>query len=419
MTASGVSPGVTELVGEFRASTPGSEAVFHRATAVLPGGETRSVTYHPPYPVILVEGHGAELLDADGNIYLDLVNNYTSLIHGNAYPPAVAAASAALAGGAVFPSPHERQLELAELLVGRVPGVERVRFTNSGTEASVLAARLARRATGRAKLMLFDGAYHGSSPPLLAEDPDVVTVAYNDVDAVRAALTDDVAAVFAEPFLGAGGVLPGQPGFLRAVAELARARGALFVLDEVQSLRNGPHGEQGRLGLRPDITVLGKLIGGGLPIGAIGGAEHLLRLTAATTEGHLHHSGTFNGHLAAAAAGTVTLRHLDGPAIDRLDHHARRLATAITDAGARAGLPVSVTRAGSILNVHLSPTPPQDVRQARATAETPLLAALHLALLLEGIYATPRGMINLSTVLGEDDLTRTVKAYAHAFDRLR
>jgi len=196
MTTTRVPPVVAALVAEFRARTPGSAAAFHRATAVLPGGETRSVTYHPPYPVILAEGHGAELLDADGNTYLDLVNNYTSLIHGNAYPPAVAAASAALAGGAVFPSPHERQLELAELLTSRVPGAERVRFTNSGTEASVLAARLARRATGRTRFLLFDGAYHGSSPPLLAEEPDVVTVPYNDVDAVRDALTDDVAAVF-------------------------------------------------------------------------------------------------------------------------------------------------------------------------------------------------------------------------------
>jgi glutamate-1-semialdehyde 2,1-aminomutase len=418
MTAPRTPPVVTELVAEFRARTRRSAAVFRRAATVLPGGETRSVTYHPPYPVILVEGHGSGLHDADGNTYLDLVNNYTSLVHGNAYPPAVAAASAVLAGGSVFPSPHERQLELAELLTGRVPGAELVRFTNSGTEASVLAARLARHATGRARLLLFDGAYHGSSPPLLADDPGVVTVPYNDVDAVEDALTDEFAAVFAEPFLGAGGVIPGRPEFLRAVADLARERGALFVLDEVQSLRNGPGGEQGRLDLLPDITVMGKLIGGGLPIGAIGGAEHLMMLTAATEEGHLHHSGTFNGHPAAAAAGTVTMRHLDDQAIDRLNHHAGRLAAAITDAGTRVGIPISVTRAGSILNVHLSRTQPENATQARAIATTPLLTALHLALLLEGIYTTPRGMLNLSTVVGEDDLTRATQAYAHAFQRL-
>jgi glutamate-1-semialdehyde 2,1-aminomutase len=385
---------------------------------VLPGGETRYVTYYPPYPVILAEGHGSRLYDVDGVEYLDLVNNYTSLVHGNAYPPAVEAAAAVLSSGSVFPSPHELQLGLAEMLVSRLPSVQRVRFTNSGTEASVLAARLARRATGRTRLLLFDGAYHGSAPPLLAGDPDVVTVPYNDLDAVQQALTADMAAVFAEPFLGAGGVIPGEPDFLRAVADLARGRGALFVLDEVQSLRNAVGGEQGRLGLHPDLTVLGKVIGGGMPIGAIGGSAELMRLTAATTDGHLAHSGTFNGHLTAAAAGAVTLRHLDAPAIDRLNQAAHRLADAITTAAAEAGIPATVTCAGSILNVHLTPTAPADAEQARAAAATPLLAALHLALLLDGVYTAPRGMINLSTALDAGDLERAAQAYANAFQRL-
>ena len=419
MTTLAAHPAILEtLLAEYRARTTGSATAFRRATAVLPGGETRNVTYYPPYPVILAEGHGSRLLDVDGTEYLDLVNNYTSLVHGNAHPPAMAAAAAVLASGAVFPSPHELQLELAELLAARIPSVRRVRFTNSGTEASVLAARLAQRATGRGRLLLFDGAYHGSAPPLLAGGPGVVTVPYNDIDAVREALTKDIAAVFAEPFLGAGGVIPGRPEFLRAVAQLARERGALFVLDEVQSLRNAVGGEQTRLGLHPDLTVMGKVIGGGMPIGAIGGSEELLRLTAASTDGGLAHSGTFNGHLTAAAAGTVTLRHLDVLAIEHLDRAARRLADAITTAAADAGIPATVTRAGSILNVHFTPTAPVDAEQARATAATPLIGALHLALLLDGVYTTPRGMINLSTALDDNDLDRAAQAYANAFRRI-
>jgi glutamate-1-semialdehyde 2,1-aminomutase len=399
------------LLDTYRARTPRSAAAYQRATAALPGGETRTLTYYDPYPVILAEGHGSRLLDVDGNEYLDLVNNYTSLVHGNAFAPAMAAAAAVLTTGAAFPSPHERQVELAELLIARIPSVQRVRFTNSGTEASMLAARLARRATGRTKLLLFDGAYHGSAP--LA---DFVTVPYNDVDAVQEALTEDIAAVFAEPFLGAGGVIPGRPDFLRATADLARARGALFVLDEVQSLRNAVGGEQSRLGLQPDLTVLGKLIGGGMPIGALGGSEELLRLTAATTDGHLTHSGTFNGHLAAVAAGAVTLRHLDAPAIDHLDQAAGHLADAITAAAADAGIPATVTRAGSILNVHFTPIAPVNAEQTRTAATLP--RALHLALLLDGIYTTRRGMINLSTAMGADDLDRAAQAYATAFQRL-
>jgi glutamate-1-semialdehyde 2,1-aminomutase len=381
---------VAELVGEYRARTTRSANAHRRAATVLPVDET-------PYPVVFVEGQGARLLDVDGNAYVDLVNDDTALVHGNAYPPAVAAAAAVLVGGPTVPHPHERRLELAELLTGRVPGAELVRFTNSGADAVVLAAQLARQATKRSRFIVFDG------PPLLS---DVITVDYNDIDAVREALTDDVAAVFAEPFLGAGGVIPGRPDFLRAIAELTHDRGALFVLDEVRSLRNGVGGEQGRLGLCPDITVMGKLIGGGLPIGAIGGAADLMNLTAG-------HPG--NGNLAAAAAGTATLRDLDGPAIDRLNDNAAQLADTIADTGTRAGLPVSVTRAGSILNVHFSATPPRTTRQA---PDTPLLTALHLALLLEGTYTTPRGMINLSTALTEDDLARVTKSYAHAFQRL-
>jgi glutamate-1-semialdehyde 2,1-aminomutase len=407
-----------ELISEYQERTPGSAAAHCRASGVLPGGETRSVTHYPPYPVAMAEGSGARLVDLDGNEYLDLVNNYTSLIHGNAYAPATMAAVRTLAAGSVFPSTHRLQVELAELLIARVPSVERVRFTNSGTEANILAARLAKHVTGRGKLLLFEGGYHGSAPSLLPGGPDVVTAPYNDVDAVRAALSEDIAAVFAEPFLGAGGVIPSGPGFLRAVQELAHASGALFVLDEVQSLRNAVGGEQSRLGLRPDITSMGKIIGGGLPIGAIGGSAELMAHAAATAPGHLVHSGTFNGHLAAVAAGAVNMRDLDQQAIDRLERFAATLASGIGAAASRAGLGLSVTRAGSILNVHFSQVAPTTAAEAHSAAETSLLPALHLALLAEGVYTAPRGMLNLSTALRAEDVARTIDAYDRAFARL-
>ncbi|MEU4227006.1 aminotransferase class III-fold pyridoxal phosphate-dependent enzyme [Nonomuraea sp. NPDC026600] len=408
---------MADLVAEYRARTPRSAAAHERAVRVLPGGETRSITTYPPHPVALAEGHGARLRDVDGHTYLDLVNNYTSLVHGNAFPPVTEAVTAILAGGLAFASAHQRQIELAELLADRVPSVERVRFTNSGTEASILASRLVRRATGRKALLMFDGAYHGSMPPLLPGEPDVVVVPYNDLQAVGEALTDDVAAVFAEPFLGAGGVVPAAPGFLAGVQDLARSRGALFVLDEIQALRNGVAGEQGRQGLSPDLTLLGKIIGGGMPIGAVGGRADVMLLAASTTPGSITHAGTFNGHLAAAVAGMVTLRHLDAPAIATLEGHAVRLAEAVTAAGRDAGLPLSVTRAGSILNVHFAAEAPSDAAGVRAAA-SPLLAALHLALLLEGVYTAPRGLINMSTALTDDDIDRAAAAYSTALRRI-
>ena len=235
---------------------------------------------------------------------------------------------------------------------------------------------------------------------------------WNDLDAVAALLGrpgHDIAAVFAEPFLGAGGVRPAAPGFLADVADLARDRDVLFVLDEVQGLRNGFGGEQGRLGLTPDLTLLGKIIGGGFPIGAVGGRADLLDLTVASlTPGYVTHAGTFNGHLAAAVAGTITLRHLDAAAISRLNDAAAALADQIAAGAAAAGVAAEVTRAGSIMNVHLAgPSAPGQ------------LADLHLALLLNGVYTTPRGMINLSTALSPGDLDDIAAAYSTAFTRVR
>jgi glutamate-1-semialdehyde 2,1-aminomutase len=400
------------LVRAYCERTPGSAASFEAARRVLPGGETRAVTSYPPHPVIVTEGHGARLTDVDGRVYLDLVNNYTAMVHGSAFAPATEAVADLLPHGFAFASPHPYQVALAELLTARVPSVQRVRFTNSGTEAALLAARIVVRATGRRRLLMFDGAYHGSATLFLPGSPDVVRVPWNDLDAVAALLGrlgDDIAAVFAEPFLGAGGVRPAAPGFLAAVAELARDRDVLFVLDEVQGLRNGFGGEQGRLGLTPDLTLLGKVIGGGFPIGAVGGRADLLELTvSAMTPGYVTHAGTFNGHLAAAVAGTMTLRHLDAAAISRLNDAAAALADRIAAAAAGAGVPAEVTRAGSIMNVHLNgPSGPGQ------------LADLHLALLLNGVYTTPRGMINLSTALSPGDLDDVAAAYEAAFRLVR
>jgi len=379
------------LVRAYRDRTPGSAASFEAARRVLPGGETRAVTTYPPYPVVIAEGHGARLTDVDGHSYLDLVNNYTAMVHGSAFAPVTDAVAELLPCGFAFASPHPYQVALAELLVARIPSVQRVRFTNSGTEAALLAGRIASRATGRRRLLMFDGAYHGSATLFLPGSPDVVRVPWNDLDTVAALLGQPdhgIAAVFAEPFLGAGGVRPAAPGFLAT------------------GLRNGPSGEQGRLGLTPDLTLLGKIIGGGFPIGAVGGRADLLELTvAALTPGYVAHAGTFNGHLAAAVAGIMTLRHLDTAAISRLNDAAAALAERILAGAVSAGLPAEVTRAGSIMNVHLD-GPGQ-------------LADLHLALLLSGVYTTPRGMINLSTALSPADLDDVGAAYETAFTMVR
>lgn len=405
---------ISRVEQRFRAQTPRSAALFREAQALLPGGLTRSTLQVEPYPVALATGSGATVTDVDGNTYIDLVNNYTALVHGNAHPAITTAVAERFAQGASLASPHATQIRLAELIVGRLPSAELVRFTNSGSEAATLAVRIARRATGRRKLVMFEGGYHGTGIPFADPDYEVVTVPYNDVGAAAKAIGTGIAAVFAEPFLGAGGVIPADPGFLASVQELCKKTSALFVLDEVQSLRNSTGGAQAADGLLPDLTLMGKVIGGGLPIGAVAGRRDLLALTDATRTNALSHSGTMNGHLAAMVAGAVSLELLTEDAITQLVTRAGGLAAAIHSAGAATGLPVTVTSAGSILNVHFSPRAPHDYREVTAT-DTSLLRDLYLGLLNRGVYTTPRGMINLSTVLTEAELATVADAYAQVF----
>ena len=407
-----------DLTSEFAARTSRSAEHYRQACRSLPGGETRSVTLYQPYPVVLAEGHGALVRDLDGHEYVDVLNNYTSLVHGHAFGPVVEAVTAALPAGTVFPAPHPAQLRLAGMLCDRYPAVQRVRFTNSGTEAALLALRIARAATGRRRIVTFTGGYHGGVPEIIDGGPDTVRVPYNDADQAEAAIDSSVAAVFAEPFLGSGGVIPAAPGFLGRIGDRAREVGAVFVLDEVQALRNAPNGIHAALGLRPDLVLMGKIIGGGFPVGAVGGRTALLDLTSAARPGSLSCSGTFNGNVITMTAGAAALAALDGPAIAELAGRAHELGSRIEAAAARAGIPASVTRAGSILHVHLADRAPASAEQADAVPDA-WVSALHLALLLEGVYAAPRGSLNLSTAIGDDLLARVAHGYTRAFLRIR
>lgn len=402
------------LLEQFQRMTPSSAALRDRFTRSLPGGETRSVAYFAPYPVVIASGTRATVTDVDGNEYLDLLNNYTSLVHGHAEPQVTEAMLRAVAGGTVHPAPHLSQVMLAEHLAERLPAVEQVRFTNSGSEAAILGARLARHVTDRRKLMLFDGAYHGTGSLFADPHPDVVRVPYNDPAAVSTVLDESFAAVFVEPFLGSGGVIPGTPEFFSAIEKRCRDTGSLFVLDEIQALRSNYEGWHSSAGLAPDLILMGKIIGGGLPIGAIGGGRDLLEPLSRTSSNRLGHSGTFNGNVPAMEAGLMTMKLLDESAISMLNARAQQLAAGIEDAAAHHEIQVCVTRAGSILHVHFRNSAPTDAAQAHEGGERST-SLLHLALLVNGIYTAPRGMLNLSTALSEADLMRATTAYDDAF----
>jgi glutamate-1-semialdehyde 2,1-aminomutase len=402
-----------EIVTAYRAATRRSEELVERFQQVLPGGETRSVTFYPPYPVVIARGAGARVWDLDGNSYLDVLNNYTSLVHGHAAGPLLEAALEALADGSAHPAPGMHQLALAEAISTRYPAAQLVRFTNSGTEAATLALRLARHVTGRRRMIMFDGGYHGTAPEFADESPDTVRVPFNDIEALRLALIEPVAAVFSEPFLGSGGVVPASPGFLDAAADAATQAGALFVLDEVQALRSAEHGVQASLRRLPDLVLMGKVIGGGFPVGALGGQRELMAMTAGNRPDALKHSGTFNGNPVTAAAGLASLRLLDAPAIASLNEAAADLASRIEAAGADAGVRIVVSRYGSIMHVHFRDGLPENAADVRAEP-APAAAALHLSLLVHGVYAAPRGMLNLSTALSSTDLEAVAGAYRAA-----
>ena len=309
----------------YNIETGRSRELMERLGNSIPGGNTRSLAYFPPYPLAISHGSGCRILDVDGNEFVDLLNNYTATIHGHAVPAINEAMGRQAALGTVFAAPGEAQAELAERIVGRVTSVEKVRFANSGTEAVMMAVRAARHFTGRQKVIKAEGGYHGmweQVPAVWPRDPSEATpegvralvrmVDYNDVRGLEAAMEEsggDVAAIILEPVTGTG-VLTGTPEYLAAARRLADERGALLICDEVITLRLAAGGFQEVLGVSPDLTTMGKIIGGGLPVGAFGGREEVMRAFDPRLPDHLHHSGTFTGNLMTMAAGRVALDFL-------------------------------------------------------------------------------------------------------------
>jgi len=408
---------MSEIVSAFRTRTPGSAARHRRAVAVMPGGDTRTTSYHPPYPLTMERGSGPYLFDVDGNRYIDLIGNYTSLVHGNAYPPIVEAAEAQLAKGTAWPARNDHQLELAELLVERVASVEQVRLCNSGTEATMLCAYIARAVTGRRKVAMARFGYHGSLEEFEVgfgghEGPDTVLARHGDVEDFARLLAEhggEVACVILEPVMGSAGLSAAPAGALAAIAEATRSAGALFVADEVISLRLATGGAQQLHGVEPDLTAMGKIVGGGFPVGAVGGRAEYLAVTVPPAP-RLVHSGTFNGNPVTAAAGVVSVRELTAERIAAMAARAERLEAALVSAAAEFGVPFSTRRAGSLLQCFCSAEPPV-ANQLRTDGEP--ATAFHLAALNEGLFFAGRGLMALSTVMDDaliDDIAERGRA---------
>jgi glutamate-1-semialdehyde 2,1-aminomutase len=435
-------------VAEYTSKTGRSRALFEEALLAMPGGNSRTTTFFDPYPFYLQRGQGAHIWDEDGNDRLDFNGNYTSLILGHAPPDVVQAVQRAAATGLSFPGPTEYEIRLAETLTRHLPSIERVRFTNSGTEATMNAVRLARAFTGRPKIAKFEGAFHGTHdwvmvsvtpdpklagsrkrpksvawsaglPPAILKN--VVVLPWNDGEACEAILTKEagsLAAVLVDPLLANAGMIPPTEGFLARLRAVTERLGILLIFDEVITFRVAAGGAQERFSVRPDLTTLGKIIGGGLAVGAFGGRADVMSLYDPRGGGaRISQGGTFNANPLTMAAGLATLGALSPEAYARLDALGERLRGGVSrllQATRRKG---QVTGVGSLFWLHWTANPLTDYRSTRS--KDPLLSTrIFMGLLNEGIVLTPRGLGACSLAMTDDDVDRFINALARVLARL-
>ncbi len=425
-----------------------SKRLFEEARQYLAGGNSRLTVYYKPHPIYIEHGEGAYLYDVDGNRYLDVINNYTSLIHGHAHPEIERAAIAAMRTGTAFAAPTPAEVNLARLLCDRLPAVDRLRFVNSGTEAVMMAVKAARAYTGKPAIAKFEGAYHGaydfvevslaSSPENWGDQAEpaatsycvgeprsvldeVVVLPFNHIEETRSLLrrhASRLAAVIIDVMPSRVGLVPASPEFIESLQEECRSLGILLISDEVISFRLDYHGAQGAFGFEPDLTTLAKIIGGGFPVGAVGGRAEVMDVFDATEHSPLvPHGGTFNANPVTMAAGLQAMEMLVPETFNRLNQQGEEVRSGLREIVRLLEVDWQVTGAGSLFRLVPTKQPLSDYRSAHLSPdESAKASALHWEMLNRGLFVGSGGFGCLSTPMTGADISEVLQV---AEDALR
>ncbi len=419
---------IEDARSRYVAANPKSQAADESAERYLPGGNTRSILHYEPFPLTMVGGNGAELTDLDGHRYVDFVGEYSAALFGHSNDVIKSAIHEALDNGVAMGAPTRYERELAGLLCERFPSIAQVRFCNSGTEANLMALSTARVVTGRNKLLAFNDAYHGGVIKFLGgrcslNMPfDFVLADYNDIDGTAELIDemgDELAGVIVEPILGAGGNIQGDRKFLQMLRQKTQEAGALLIFDEVKTARLGPSGTQGMLGIYPDMTTLGKFIGGGLPTGAFGGSAEVMAQFNPKKNGALAHAGTFNNNVCSMAAGCAAIREIYTPqrATEFFDW-SEAFRHSLNGMFAEKAVPMYANGMGSMIAIHFSREPTKRPSDISAGCQS-LRPLLHMELLLDGVLLCRRGDLFLSLPMDESHLSKARASFEKFADRYK
>ncbi len=410
---------LAEAQEQYRANHPKSLAQYQEACAALPGGNTRHSIFAEPFPLTMVKGEGAHLWDADGHEYVDFLSEFTAGLYGHSHPAIRRALDEALDGGWNMGAQGPAEARFGRAICERFPSIDLVRFTNSGTEANLMAVSLARALTGRDKVLVFKGGYHGGVFYFRGKGSRVnapfefLVAEYNDIAGTRALVEphrDDLAAILIEPMLGGSGCIPASREFLADLRALASDTGAILIFDEVMTSRLAPGGLQEAHGITPDMTTLGKYVGGGMSFGAFGGKAALMEWFDPRRKDGFQHAGTFNNNVLTMNAGYVGLTEIYTPerahALNRFGDDLReRLNAAVS----RRGLAMQFTGIGSMIGVHMTDRPIRSEADALA-GNAALLDLFYFDLLARGIWIAKRGMMALSIALDDRDADKLAAA---------